>query len=989
MPRRGNTAVASAARASRTGLQSAALLSCLLSCLLSLACGSSEPAPPFAPTDPAGSLFAPDHVVEVAVEMAPQDWDALRRQTRDWWDVAGADNRQCLLQPFAKPFSWYEATVTVDGIRRERVAVRKKGFLGSLDDERPALKIRFDADAGGQKLLGLSRLTLNNSVQDASWLRQCLAYRVFEKAGVPVPWCNFAHVTANGRDLGLYVNVESMDRHWVRRYFERDEGELWEGEWSDFDSTFLATFEKKGDVEDDDQRRVDRSSLEEVARAIAPNLSWDRLRSDLAKTIDFDEFMRLWAAEKVLEHWDGYANNSNNFFVYRDPATKRFVFAPSGTDQITVVDPFTEVLPPVSVYARGAIARRLYAEPEGRQLYASTLKSVLDSAFDESALLAETERMQTVIAPVLARMGPKVVQEQSEEAAALRSWIGGRRATLLADLRYGPRDWSEPRKTSFCVDLAGELEGEFATSFGTNRAPDIFRVGNGTLAGVYRTLPGQRAPRGLAGRLRQEHRRRPLGRRRRHRRGRERHLLQPLDRREPGAVQGRREGRLRQRVRLGGRRPVESTDFAVDVPGRVRRRRGRDRARGARRRQPRARPLPGEGDQMVSGTAVSSAALRLRQGSAAAAALLLLLAGPLVAAAQDTSAAPPAPSVAKPDDLGFHWLRFDLRGRVLARGFSDAEDGTSESDFEAENARLELRWRPSRGLRAVVEADAADDDTLKDAYLALRSSSFEARAGQFKPPVSPIEMSSRWDLPASERGLLSELLSYSYGITGRRPGVQGGWNPRGRGASFAAGVFAGSSLRGDRIGDEAFDNVAWDWGALKASARLAHTSNGAELGMTFDLRPAEPVPGEGYRHFWTAGADATWGGGRKGPRAWLEGYVGSSWQDGNAFDGQDTTFLAGRALGSWRFALDKRRALFLEPYAIAALVEPDTGVREDLLWEAGAGLQAGAFGHLRLVLEVQRRELSRNAPASLGLLPLGETAPYSRTRLVAQLGAAF
>jgi len=40
----------------------------------------------------------------------------------------------------------------VDGVRRERVAVRKKGFIGSLDDERPALKVRFDRYVEGQTL---------------------------------------------------------------------------------------------------------------------------------------------------------------------------------------------------------------------------------------------------------------------------------------------------------------------------------------------------------------------------------------------------------------------------------------------------------------------------------------------------------------------------------------------------------------------------------------------------------------------------------------------------------------------------------------------------------------------------------------------------------------------------------------------------------------------------------------------------------------------
>lgn len=450
-------------------------------------CGSQEPQRPFAPTDPAGALFAPDHVIEVALELPPADWDALRRQTRDWWDVAAADDKACLLRPFSKPFDWFTASVTVDGVRRERVAVRKKGFLGSLNDERPALKLRFDALVEDQTLHGLKRLTLNNSVQDPTWLRQCLAYRVFEAAGVPVPWCNFAHVTANGRDLGLYVNVESMDRHWVRRHFERDDGELWEGEWSDFAAPWLATFERKGDVEDGDQAQVDRSSLARVASA-AGGTTYAGMRAQLAQAIELDEFLRFWASEKVLEHWDGYANNLNNFLLYRDPARERFVFIPSGTDQVTVPDPFSETKPPVSVYSTGLLANRLYAAPEGRQEYAAALRDVLERAFREGELIAEVDRMQALVTPVLARSGYDTAAHATA-VESLRAWIRGRRGVLLADLQNGPPEWRQPLKQSFCVDLAGSLEGAFGTSFGTNTAPDIFRAGSGALAGQYRRAP--------------------------------------------------------------------------------------------------------------------------------------------------------------------------------------------------------------------------------------------------------------------------------------------------------------------------------------------------------------------------------------------------------------------------------------------------------------------------------------------------------------------
>jgi hypothetical protein len=454
--------------------------------VLAGACGSDEPASLFAPTDPAGRFFEPDHVVEVSIEIAPGDWDALRRQTRDWWDVVAAPDGACMVQPFPKPFDWFSASITVDGLRRDRVAVRKKGFLGSLDEDRPALKVRFDRFVEGQSLNGLPRLTLNNSVQDPTWLKQCLAFRVFEKAGVPVPWCNFAHVTVNGRDLGLYVHLESQDRHWVRRWFEEDDGELWEGEYSDFRTGWLDTFEKKGDVEEDDQTKVDRGSLAEVAAAVAPGTPDAQVRPRLEELVDLDGFMRFWAVEKVLEHWDGYANNVNNFFLYDDPATSRLVFAPAGTDQITVPDPFSSVRPPVSVYSTGAVANRLYGIAETRQLYVAKIREVLDRAFREDDLLSEIDRMQGVIAPVLVRAGSEAVAAQAAAVEELRSWIRERRDVLMKDLEAGPPDWRQPLKGSVCVDLAGEIEGTFVTTFGTNREPDAFGTGSGTIVAEYR-----------------------------------------------------------------------------------------------------------------------------------------------------------------------------------------------------------------------------------------------------------------------------------------------------------------------------------------------------------------------------------------------------------------------------------------------------------------------------------------------------------------------
>jgi hypothetical protein len=450
-------------------------------------CGSKDPTSPLLPADPAWPFFAPDHVTEVAIEIDDASWEALRHQSRTWFDIVAGENKACMTQPFQTPFTWFTGSVTVDGVRRDEVGLRKKGFAGSINPDRPALKLKFDHVRPDQTLYGLTRLTLNNSVQDPSWLRQCLSYEVFAKAGIPAPWCNFAHVTVNGRDLGLYVNIEAYDHRWLRRNFVRDEGDLWEGTLSDFRPGWMDTFEKKGNIDDADQTSVDRSSLVEVSDIARAGWTGWELRDRLAKLIDFDEFMRLWATERILDHWDGYASQANNYFIYKNPADHRFVFIPYGTDQIGGIrDNVDTVRAPASVYTGAILTNRLYAgQGTTRQLYADTLLKTLDSAFHEDELLTEIDRMQALVTPVLARAGADL-GAQAQAVDQLRAWISGRRAAILADLRNGPPDWQQTLKDTWCVDLAGRLEGSFATTFGSNAAPDAFRTGTGVINGTYR-----------------------------------------------------------------------------------------------------------------------------------------------------------------------------------------------------------------------------------------------------------------------------------------------------------------------------------------------------------------------------------------------------------------------------------------------------------------------------------------------------------------------
>ncbi len=329
-----------------------------------------------APPEPdfSDELFDPSRVLEVSLEIEPADWEALRVQRRTGLSTAGED---CLDAPFPSPYTWFEARVTIDGTTYERVGVRKRGFIGSVSESRPGLRLELDRHIDGQLHRSVEHMNLNNARQDPSGLRTCLAYGVFRRAGLSTPRCSLARVWVNGVDLGIYSHVEVLKKRFLRRNFGNDSGYLYEGTLSDFRAPWWGTLEQK--TRED---APNRAPIEAIARAVeAPD---DQLLAALDAVIDLDAFLSFWAAEVLTSHWDGYAGNTNNFWFYVDPVDPRAVFIPWGTDS-TFEGPrllFEGRQAPWSVTATGVLARRLYLHPEGRARYLDRLQTLITTAWD-------------------------------------------------------------------------------------------------------------------------------------------------------------------------------------------------------------------------------------------------------------------------------------------------------------------------------------------------------------------------------------------------------------------------------------------------------------------------------------------------------------------------------------------------------------------------------------------------------------------------------
>lgn len=406
----------------RSSLVAVALLTAA-ACAAAPEDSTGKPAPLYGVVTPDGDdrtaeLYAPGNVPRFDLELPPAAIAALR-----------ADPRREVRATFR-----YRDEVVAD------IGVRLKGE-GSFRpvDAKPSFRIKFDEFVAKQKFRGLSRMVLNNTVQDPSFLSERLAYAVYRAAGQPAPRANSALVFVNDEYFGVYTNVEAVDKAFLRRWFANHEGNLYEETGADFVPGAESAFELETNEDAND-----RSGLAALNAVLARATPADFMEV-VGPHLDIQRFVNFAALEALTGQEDGYSfrqRRRNNFRVYEDPASGTFAFIPSGMDRAlrpqrapTLVHDWVPAAP---VYdspwdAQGIVLQKCVAAPACRAEYAAALEQST-KLFEAMNLAAEVDRLAAQIRGAVRADRRKELDNRYFEYAlgTMKSWISGRPASIRA-----------------------------------------------------------------------------------------------------------------------------------------------------------------------------------------------------------------------------------------------------------------------------------------------------------------------------------------------------------------------------------------------------------------------------------------------------------------------------------------------------------------------------------------------------------------------------
>lgn len=289
------------------------LICCLLAALFAMNALAAKPgafgrkpkdgdgAPKAKKNEPGSALFASNApILSVEITISGGELAALKKDDR----------------------AYVRGNIAVGSNVLRDVAFRVKGN-GSRRPlhEKPSFVAKFDHFVPDQQFLGLTKLALNNSSQDGTYLADYMANAMFADANVPVSRVTHARVKFNDRDLGLYVVVESQNKDFLKRWFRNPDGNLYEA--------YVADIDTQMDQDGGEGRgQKDRQALVDVVKLPDANERWAKL----PQVLDVDRYVSHLVCEIFTSHTDGYAMNRNNYRIYHDPDSGRFTFFGHGVD---------------------------------------------------------------------------------------------------------------------------------------------------------------------------------------------------------------------------------------------------------------------------------------------------------------------------------------------------------------------------------------------------------------------------------------------------------------------------------------------------------------------------------------------------------------------------------------------------------------------------------------------------------------------------------
>jgi spore coat protein CotH len=407
------------------------------------------------------NVFDDTRVAAVSINMGASDWQ---------WLLDNATQEE-----------FRSCDITIGGKTYYNVGIRPKGNsslarVASSTSDRFSFKIKFDEYIPGQTCCGLQALVLNNVMDDATYMKEYLSYKLFRDMGIATPAFSYASIAINGKPWGLYLMVEVIGSSFVQRNYGTTSGNLYKPESVDVGARGKFVVDQADDqAADQGAARAqgggmrgagvtnlvytsdaisDYSVLRDSA-VLSTTDDEDFLKliammkalkdgTDIEGTLDVDEVLRYFAVNTFLVNLDSYASSlKHNYYLYEQdgvfqilPWDLNLSFAGFQAGSAVSAINFPIDTPVSDTMNNSPLIASLLAVDEYKELYHSYLQQLVVQEIRSGMFEAEVARVNALIAGAVKSDATAFVTYEQYQASlpVLVQFAQDRASSIMAQL---------------------------------------------------------------------------------------------------------------------------------------------------------------------------------------------------------------------------------------------------------------------------------------------------------------------------------------------------------------------------------------------------------------------------------------------------------------------------------------------------------------------------------------------------------------------------
>jgi hypothetical protein len=351
-------------------------------------------------------VFNPDQVLEIHLTMAPADWSAVLN------DTTNSDYRRATFRCGGEAELPFQV-----GVRRKR-----SGSSG-----KPGLKVDFNRILAGSDWHTLKKLSLENGINEGTetgsiraLVAEYLAWRLMVRSGAYSSRAAFVRLYVNGTYVGAYVNVEQVDRRFLRSRLGDDTGWLYKISGSGTDGYRTNSTQPN-------PHASDLCFFTKTATCATPSAT--ELATYLPQHLNIEQMLRIGGVNAFMSNRDAPIVKENNLYWY-DWSGPR-VYFPWDLDATMNVS--MSIFTGTSSGGVPVYQEVLFTHWEDD--YDVMLTDLLEGALALRQIEAELDRVVSVAGPALSEDPRLAGQSVAGEVALLKTWWSTRHAELAAELQ--------------------------------------------------------------------------------------------------------------------------------------------------------------------------------------------------------------------------------------------------------------------------------------------------------------------------------------------------------------------------------------------------------------------------------------------------------------------------------------------------------------------------------------------------------------------------